>query len=115
MNRKGRTRRNTTRATRYWSGEVTRNGNALDLEPGVFRSTSARRIALSLKHSAAISRRRQGSPFQSAMSMLNFYMNRAGRNLPASRRSVLQRVKGELRKAFGHENGGGPNRKTRRI
>jgi hypothetical protein len=49
------------------------------------------------------------------MSMLNFYMNRAGRNLPASRRSVLQRVKGELRKAFGHENGGGPNRKTRRI
>jgi Protein of unknown function (DUF3175) len=85
----------------YWSGEVTRESNAMDLEDKVFMSRSARHIAASLKHSAEASRRRKAPAFQSAMSMLNFYINRAGHNLPASRRIILQRAKGELRKIFG--------------
>ena len=86
---------------RYWSGAVTRNSNALDLESSVFTQRSPRRIALSLKRSAERSRRRKGTPYQSAMSMLNFYINRAGKGLPASRKRVLMRAKDELRKAFG--------------
>jgi len=86
---------------RYWSGEVTRNSNALDLDTKVFTRGSARQVALSLKRSAERSKRRKASPYQSAMSMLTFYINRAGRNLPARQRQVLQRAKAELRKAFG--------------
>src|SRR5262245_43016158 len=78
---------------RYWSGEVTRNSNALDLEAKVFKSTSPHSIALSLKRSAQKSRRRKGTAYQSAMSMLNFYINRAGRNLPQRQKNVLQRAK----------------------
>lgn len=85
----------------YWSGNVTRHSNALDLEPSVFTSCSAREIASSLKRSSERSRRRKGTPYQSAMSMLNFYINRAGRNLPKQRRVVLEHAKRELRKAFG--------------
>jgi hypothetical protein len=85
---------------RYWSGEVTRTSNALDLEPSVFKKAKARDIALSLKRSAERSDRRKGSPYQSAMSMLTFYINRAGKNLPVRRRDVLNRAKNELRKAF---------------
>jgi hypothetical protein len=85
----------------YWSGNVTRHSNALDLEPKVFTSRSAREIASSLKRSSERSKRRKGTPYQSAMSMLNFYINRAGRNLPKQRRVVLERAKEELRKAFG--------------
>ncbi len=88
---------------RKWSGRVTRESDALDLESAVFKSTSPRRIAASLKHSAEASKRRKGTPLQSAMSMLNFYINRAGTNLSASRKEVLERAKGELRKAFGRE------------
>jgi hypothetical protein len=66
-----------------WSGAVTRNSNALDLEDHVFNSSDPHRIAKSLKHSAEVSKRRKGTPFQSAMSMLNFYVNRAGTTLPA--------------------------------
>ena len=84
-----------------WSAHVTRNSNALDLEPSVFTRGSARRIALSLKRSAEHSKRRKASPYQSAMSMLNFYINRAGKNLSARRRSVLQNAKAELRSVFG--------------
>lgn len=87
--------------SRFWSGRVTRESNALDLEAQVFKKRSARAVALSLKRSAEISRRRKAKPFQSAMSMLNFYINRAGDNLTAERRRVLERAKGELRKAFG--------------
>jgi hypothetical protein len=76
--------------------------NALDLEPGVFTRT-AQEIARSLKRSAERSTRRKGSPFQSAMSMLNFYQNRAGRNLSAARLRSLQQAKDELRKLFGRE------------
>ena len=77
------------------------DSNALDLEPGVFVSKSPRRIAASLKRSAERSRRRKGTPFQSALSMLNFYINRAGRNLPAERKRVLTNAKSELRRLFG--------------
>jgi len=85
---------------RYWSQDVTRTSNALDLEPGVFTWNDPARIAQSLKHSAEISARRKGTPLQSAMSMLNFYINRAGRGLPDERRRVLERAKAELRRAF---------------
>ena len=86
---------------RYWSGEVTHNSNALDLEPSVFKMPQPREIALSLKRSAEASNRRKGTPYQSAMSMLTFYINRAGKNLPKDRRELLDRAKTELRKAFG--------------
>jgi len=86
--------------TRYWSAEVTRNSNALDLEPAVFKQRNPRRIALSLKRSADASRRRKGTPYQSAMSMLNFYINRAGSGLSVGQKDVLTRAKAELRKVF---------------
>jgi hypothetical protein len=86
--------------TRYWSGEVTRNSNALDLESGVFKQRSPRRIALSLKRSADVSHRRKGTSYQSAMSMLNFYINRAGSGLSTGQKEVLTRAKAELRKVF---------------
>ena len=75
--------------------------DALDLEAGIFKSGSAEDIAQSLKRSSLASHRRRGTPFQSAMSMLNFYLNRAGRNLPKTRRRVLENAKGKLREAFG--------------
>jgi len=78
---------------------VTERSNALDLEPGVF-TRSPKQLARSLKRSAERSTRRKSSPFRSAMSMLTFYENRAGRNLPPARRRVLQRAKAELRKLF---------------
>ncbi|HEY7609341.1 MAG TPA: DUF3175 domain-containing protein [Alphaproteobacteria bacterium] len=86
---------------RYWSGEVTRRSFALDLDADVFTLDDPRMIAASLKRSAERSTRRKGTAFQSAMSMLNFYINRAGKNLPARRKSILNRAKGELREAFG--------------
>jgi translation initiation factor 2 alpha subunit (eIF-2alpha) len=86
--------------SRYWSGEVTRRSNALDLEPGVFKLPNARQIALSLKRSAEHSRRRKAESYQSAMSMLNFYINRAGSNLTQKRKTVLVRAKDELRNVF---------------
>ncbi|MBZ5607304.1 MAG: DUF3175 domain-containing protein [Acidobacteriia bacterium] len=84
-----------------WSQRVTETSNALDLEEGVFTWNDPRRIAASLKHSSQTSQRRKGSPLQAAMSMLNFYINRAGANLPAKQRRVLTQAKTELRKAFG--------------
>ena len=84
-----------------WSQTVTRESNALDLEPAVFTLDDPRAIALSLKRSAETSDRRKSSPYRSAMSMLTFYINRAGRNLPEDRRQTLEDAKAELRKAFG--------------
>ncbi len=84
-----------------WSAQVTRESDALDLDRGVFTWKDPKRIAGSLKRSALRSRRRKADPYRSALSMLVFYINRAGRNLPAERRRTLQRAKGELRKAFG--------------
>lgn len=86
---------------RRWSGRVTRGSNALDLERAVFTSGDPHRIALSLKRSAERSKRRKASPYQSAMSMLTFYINRAGKGLPERKLRVLERAKGELRKVFG--------------
>jgi hypothetical protein len=84
-----------------WSKEVTEQSDALDLEADVFTLDDPKRIAASLKRSAEQSPRRKSEPYRSAMSMLTFYMNRAGTNLPTKRRRVLERVKVELRKAFG--------------
>jgi hypothetical protein len=84
-----------------WSQHVTETSDAMDLENGVFRSSNPTRIARSLKRSAETSRRRKASPFQSAMSMLNFYINRAGRGLPAKQKRTLTQAKSELRRLFG--------------
>jgi putative cell wall-binding protein len=85
---------------KYWSQAVTTRSDALDLESGVFAQSKPADIARSLKRSAEASKRRKGTPYQSAMSMLNFYMNRAGKNLPESRKRVLERAKDALRKEF---------------
>ena len=97
--------RPTTRrkATRRWSARVTRESDALDLDRGVFTRRDPKQIASSLKRSAMRSKRRKADPYRSALSMLTFYVNRAGKNLPASRRKTLQRAKGELRKRYGRE------------
>jgi hypothetical protein len=93
---------NTTRGQkgRRWSADVTKHSDALDLKSEVFKGNDPHRIALSLKRSAEGSKRRKGTPYQSAMSMLNFYINRAGKNLPQKQKRVLERAKHELRKAF---------------
>jgi len=85
---------------RKWSAAVTHGSDALDLESGVFKSNNPRRIARSLEHSAVRSLRRKGTPFQSAMSMLNFYINRAGTGLSIRQRNILNRAKNELRHVF---------------
>jgi hypothetical protein len=84
-----------------WSHQVMETSDALDLEADIFKSSSAKRIAASLKHSAESSKRRKGTPFQSAMSMLNFYINRAGHNLPDRQKRILTHAKTELRRLFG--------------
>jgi hypothetical protein len=89
------------KAVRRWSADVTRESDALDLTAGVFTLSDPKRIAASLKRSALKSRRRKADPFRSALSMLTFYINRAGKNLPAARRKTLRRAKDELRKQFG--------------
>ncbi|MFA5081471.1 MAG: DUF3175 domain-containing protein [Hydrogenophilaceae bacterium] len=84
-----------------WSQQVALHSNALDLEPGVFTWGDPRKIALSLKASAERSQRRKADPFRSAMSMLNFYINRAGRQLHDEQRACLEAAKDELRALFG--------------
>lgn len=84
-----------------WSADVTRKSTALDLEEGVFTWDNPKKIAQSLKHSAEISTKRKSPPFQSAMSMLNFYINRAGKNVDPKQKEVLEKAKEELRKLFG--------------
>ena len=85
---------------RKWSADVMKRSDALDLEQGVFTKSNPRQIAASLKRSALRSTRRKGTPFQSAMSMLNFHINRGGKNLSAKQKTQLQKAKGELRKLF---------------
>lgn len=89
------------RPARKWSHHVMETSDAMDIEHDIFKTGSAESIAQSLKRSSTHSRRRKGTPFQSAMSMLNFYINRAGRNLPKARRDTLQQAKRKLREAFG--------------
>jgi hypothetical protein len=86
-----------------WSSRVTRESQALDLEEGVFTWQDPRRIARSLKRSADASTRRKSPPFRSAMSMLVFYINRAGRNLDDAQRQVLEQAKDELRRLYGKQ------------
>ena len=88
-------------SSKRWSGRVTAESDALTLDPSVFTLRDPRRIAASLKRSAQRSRRRKAEPFRSAMSMLNFYINRAGRNLPVARKRILEQAKTELRRQFG--------------
>lgn len=83
-----------------WSQKVTEDSDALDLKQDIFRSSDPKEIAHSLKVSAEKSDRRKSSPFQSAMSMLTFYINRAGKNLPKKQKQVLESAKTELRKEF---------------
>lgn len=90
---------------RRWSQRVTETSNALDLETGVFAQKDPRKIALSLKRSAERSKRRKSEPYRSAMSMLTFYINRAGKDLPRAQRRTLEAAKDELRKAFGRDQG----------
>lgn len=86
---------------RKWSQDVTEHSNALDLDRDVFTRDDPKSIAASLKRSAEQSKRRRGTPFRSAMSMLTFYINRAGKDLPAKQKKVLEQAKDELRAAFG--------------
>jgi hypothetical protein len=86
---------------RRWSQHVTQTSNAMDLDSGVFTWSDPEKIAASLKHSAEASKRRKSAPFRSAMSMLNFYINRAGHELPEKQKQVLAKAKDELRRMFG--------------
>jgi hypothetical protein len=102
---------------KYWSHRVTKTSNALDLDQGVFKLRTPRRIAQSLKRSAERSHRRKSDPYRSAMSMLTFYINRAGKSLPSTRKTVLQKAKQELRSMFGraHPGSTATRRRTRHV
>lgn len=100
---KSAVKKKATKSPRKWSARVMRQSDALDLEPNVFKSRDPQKIARSLKRSAEISKRRKGTPYQSAMSMLNFYINRGGKNLSESRKKILERSKSRLRQLFGCE------------
>jgi hypothetical protein len=89
------------RGGRKWSRKVTERSDALDLRKGVFKLNDPKKIAASLKRSAERSKRRKANPYRSAQSMLTFYINRAGKDLPASRKRTLERAKDELRRQFG--------------
>lgn len=97
------------RKSARWSGRVTRESDSLDLKDGVFTLNDPKKIAASLKRSAQRSHRRKASPYRSALSMLIFYINRAGKNLPQARKRKLEQAKVELKRLFHKE---GPKRKT---
>jgi Protein of unknown function (DUF3175) len=90
-----------SRTSKRWSQAVTEGSDALDLKKAVFTLKDPKKIALSLKRSAEHSTRRKSDPYRSAMSMLTFYINRAGKGLSQTERTRLEKAKGELRKAFG--------------
>jgi Protein of unknown function (DUF3175) len=89
--------------SKRWSARVTKTSNALDLDRGVFTWKDPKRIARSLRRSAQQSERRKADPYRSALSMLTFYINRAGKSLPATRRKILKQTKDELRRQFGKD------------
>jgi len=102
--RKARVGKGARKATpKRWSQRVTRESDALDLDRGVFKLTSAKKIAASLKRSAERSKRRKSGAYRSALSMLTFYINRAGKKLPKTQRERLERAKAELKHQFGRE------------
>src|SRR5262245_59360148 len=88
-------------SSKRWSQRVTQESDALDLRKGVFTLRDPKKIAASLKRSAQASKRRKADPYRSALSMLTFYINRAGKTLPASRKHTLEKAKDELRAQFG--------------
>jgi len=90
-------------APKRWSQRVTKQSDALDLKQGVFKLTSAKKIAASLKRSAEHSSRRKTGAYRSALSMLTFYINRAGKTLPKTQRARLEKAKVELKREFGRE------------
>ncbi|HEY2726942.1 MAG TPA: DUF3175 domain-containing protein [Parafilimonas sp.] len=90
-------------APKKWSKKVMQTSNAMDLEKDIFKSKDPKKIAASVKHSAEKSKRKKAGPFQSAMSMINFYENRGGKNLSAAQKKVLDKSKNELRKLYGRE------------
>lgn len=90
-------------APKRWSQRVTQESDALDLKRGVFKLKDPKKIAASLKRSAEHSSRRKTGAYRSALSMLTFYINRAGKTLPKTQRTRLERAKGELKRAFGRE------------
>jgi hypothetical protein len=96
-------RKTSSHTGRRWSQRVTEESAALMLEPGVFNLPTPKQIAASLKRSADSSRWRKSPPFRSAMSMLVFYINRAGKGLPKARKQILEKVKGELRSLYGKD------------
>jgi hypothetical protein len=100
---KRRRKKTSSRRTRRWSHRVTETSDALTLENGVFKKGSAKAVASSLKRSAEHSRRRKSDPYRSAMSMLTFYINRAGKGLPKTRRHTLETAKDELRALYGRD------------
>ena len=89
--------------TKYWSHKVMETSDALDLQQGVFTLSDPKAIARSLKHSAEHSKRRKAEPFRSAMSMLNFFINRGGKNISAKQKRTLEKAKDELRMLYGRE------------
>ena len=102
--RRTATRKSTKRtAPKRWSQRVTKESDALDLKRGVFKLTSPKKIAASLKRSAEHSARRKTGAYRSALSMLTFYINRAGKTLPKTQRTRLEKAKVELKRAFGRE------------
>lgn len=90
----------TKREKTKWSGEVTKQSNALDLRADIFKSKDPKEIARSLKHSAETSKRQKADPYRSAMSMLTFYINRTGKNLPTSQQRKLEAAKDQLKTSF---------------
>lgn len=90
-------------SSKKWSARVTGQSDALDLEENVFTWKDPKKIARSLQRSAESSTRRKSSPYRSAMSMLTFYINRAGKHLDKDQKQVLERAKQELRKLYGKE------------
>ncbi|WP_259215200.1 DUF3175 domain-containing protein [Bradyrhizobium centrosematis] len=104
MRRSTTTRKSAKRAApKRWSQRVTKESDALDLKQGVFKLTSPKKIATSLKRSAEHSSRRKTGAYRSALSMLTFYINRAGKTLPKTQRARLEKAKVELKRAFGRE------------
>jgi hypothetical protein len=100
---KRRRKKTSSRRARRWSQRVTKTSDALTLEQGVFKKGTPRAIAASLKRSAEHSHRRKSDPYRSAMSMLTFYINRAGKGLPKTRKDKLEKAKDELRALYGRE------------
>jgi Protein of unknown function (DUF3175) len=108
-----RRKASTNSAGARWSAGVTRDSDALDLDPSVFKLRAAKSIARSLKRSAERSKRRKSSPYRSAVSMLVFYINRAGKNLTPARRNTLEQAKDELRSLFGKDEARGRPARSR--